>query len=1257
MMNCELLATCSALGYLEGDTYHREPDCLESVKDLIRYLRHEDDARDIRQQLGAGQIVQNDLLPLITQHHEEKGLFDACIRLMVNLTQPALLCFGKVPDEPATRHNFLQVVSYLQDYKQAFADEKVFGVLSEKLYNLLQLDWEQRQEEDTLLIERILLLVRNVLHVPADPKEEQSVDDDASVHDKLLWAIHISGMDDLIKFLGSCPSEQQWSMHVLEIISLMFRDQIPEQLSSAGQARSVKEKEKDTQDLEILRQKEIAEKRNRILQRGTRHSRFGGSYVVQGLKSIGDKDIIYHKGLHNFKNYSHDTGKEIRKVPKRQQMARDAEMKRRSALNVRIFLKEFCIDFLENCYNRLMYQVKDNLIRERAEQHDETYYLWAVSFFMAFNRCHHFKPELVSETVSIRTFHFIEQNLTNYYEMMLTDRKEALSWARRMHLALKAYQELLKTVSEMDQSKNENVRESAGVIKSNIFYLMEYREIFLTLLRKFDETKQPRSYLKDLVETTHIFVRMLERYCKGRSNLIVQKKKVKHKKKPKSQSTGSEKTESSPEILEEIWQTVYQELQTSGFQVIESMMDTVIPFDAASEVPLEEQRIEAMVRIQDALMNRQGCKALGLLKAARDVWPEGDVFGSPNLEPEEELQLLKQILHASLPRSTVPEPEEDDDEGGEGMVEEELAPVRVSETEFNLFDYIKRFASANILKPYILLLKNYQQNSSHTNHCIVRMLHRVAYDLKMEALLFQLSVFFLFNKILGDPAAGAYKELVTFVKFVVNRFFILSAQNNKAYVELLFWKNIGVVREMAEGYQKPGEEDGSKKKIKWTEEEENELRELYFQHSISGENADVIEIIIPLLQNPNRTRKQVVSHLVQMGLVNSAKDLKKERKGTRIVLWTEDQELELQTLFEKFRESDDILGNIMKHITAKRSRARLVEKLLSLGLISERKELYKKRRKQPTVKLSGMTEDDFFKEIEGEFDNGVSDDEEPEEELEESDYEIEDEMPKKQNSKERRKTREFSVKPPHVVREIVEQIHNEGMLGPLQWLQSCLKRTADDRETDAGCLQAVPLVPLTEENEDAMENKPFQRLLKKLGIRPPANEQETFWRIPNNISPSQLRDIASSLSFLGEAEHETEVPDQETTPTVTKERLEDNEQEQNEQRVQAMQALALARKKKQQQNCTAEPLQCIQQAASDSDSDAEASSRQKTRVATKTSVKRGRVLESDDENWDDTADTTQVTVDEPELDSDVETRPAPAKRRRQRIEDDDDDED
>lgn len=56
----------------------------------------------------------------------------------------------------------------------------------------------------------------------------------------------------------------------------------------------------------------------------------------------------------------------------------------------------------------------------------------------------------------------------------------------------------------------------------NIFYLMEYRELFLTLFRKFDEKKQPRSFLRDLVETTHLFLKMLEKFCKGRKNLVVQ---------------------------------------------------------------------------------------------------------------------------------------------------------------------------------------------------------------------------------------------------------------------------------------------------------------------------------------------------------------------------------------------------------------------------------------------------------------------------------------------------------------------------------------------------------------------------------------------------------------------------------------------------------------------------------------------------------------------------------------------------------------
>jgi len=39
----------------------------------------------------------------------------------------------------------------------------------------------------------------------------------------------------------------------------------------------------------------------------------------------------------------------------------------------------------------------------------------------------------------------------------------------------------------------------------------------------------------------------------------------------------------------------------------------------------------------------------------------------------------------------------------------------------------------------------------------------------------------------------------------------------------------------------------------------------------------------------------------------------------------------------------DVLGDILKKSTAKRSRARVVDKLISMGLVSERRQLYKKR--------------------------------------------------------------------------------------------------------------------------------------------------------------------------------------------------------------------------------------------------------------------------------------------------------------------------
>lgn len=69
-----------------------------------------------------------------------------------------------------------------------------------------------------------------------------------------------------------------------------------------------------------------------------------------------DKSCLFHPL--QLKSYTHDLGKEPRRVPRHRQAAPESEPSRRSARNVRLFLCHFCQDFLEGCYNRLMLLVK-----------------------------------------------------------------------------------------------------------------------------------------------------------------------------------------------------------------------------------------------------------------------------------------------------------------------------------------------------------------------------------------------------------------------------------------------------------------------------------------------------------------------------------------------------------------------------------------------------------------------------------------------------------------------------------------------------------------------------------------------------------------------------------------------------------------------------------------------------------------------------------------------------------------------------------
>ena len=159
-------------------------------------------------------------------------------------------------------------------------------------------------------------------------------------------------------------------------------------------------------------------------------------------------------------------------------------------------------------------------------------------------------------------------------------------------MALRAYQELLMTLGAMDKYSTEAVKKSARVIKSNVFYVLEYREMCLVLLQNYNEAQHSLSYLKDLVETTHIFLKLLEQFCKVNRHVVVQRKvrsKSKSKKKKKSASKDDkslcDSTANKCVNFDEISGEVSTLLQENG-----DIPSDVVPFDAASDVPIDEQK-------------------------------------------------------------------------------------------------------------------------------------------------------------------------------------------------------------------------------------------------------------------------------------------------------------------------------------------------------------------------------------------------------------------------------------------------------------------------------------------------------------------------------------------------------------------------------------------------------------------------------------------------------------------------------------------
>lgn len=103
-------------------------------------------------------------------------------------------------------------------------------------------------------------------------------------------------------------------------------------LAEASLQRSAAEKYRDEQELVAARRREQA-KHNARPPSG-RHSRFGGTFVIQNVRSISDKDIIAHQPIHRVFAMEFDRDKNKQKRSHRV-VKEQATIERRSAFSIR----------------------------------------------------------------------------------------------------------------------------------------------------------------------------------------------------------------------------------------------------------------------------------------------------------------------------------------------------------------------------------------------------------------------------------------------------------------------------------------------------------------------------------------------------------------------------------------------------------------------------------------------------------------------------------------------------------------------------------------------------------------------------------------------------------------------------------------------------------------------------------------------------------------------------------------------------------
>ncbi|KAI9268791.1 timeless protein-domain-containing protein [Sporodiniella umbellata] len=412
----------------------------------------------------------------------------------------------------------------------------------------------------------------------------------------LVMRFYESDVIELLLTISSNSANRQdsseWNVLVLEILYNLLEHVDPKSVFQYRQDVDSGKAELNelSSKLSNLLNDENERKRRKHASGPSRHNRFGGTYT---LEDWGGKRIVSHKqqaGYADLTEIVDGEKKESRNGRKRKLADETRPKKVYQNLRSLMYLKATAQSFLESCFNAFFSSILKDMRREdkKIVRKDYIRYYFCMKWFLQYHLYEKRESKKrKNNTLNLPTINHTENEgdilESKIYDFDLVanafDLGTILFCLQRMRIGLdeKSWVEvqvtadcirhMLISVHEMTHSDEEEYRDVAEHIQSNLYYDQSILDLFFGLVKAY--RNQSKQYLKTVVTLTHVLLKMLEKYSQTKKALFVKKKRTMPKKKKEVQEETMDQETQMEENYEESEEEYHEKSESYNEQLFQ----------------------------------------------------------------------------------------------------------------------------------------------------------------------------------------------------------------------------------------------------------------------------------------------------------------------------------------------------------------------------------------------------------------------------------------------------------------------------------------------------------------------------------------------------------------------------------------------------------------------------------------------------------------------------------------------------------------